>query len=416
MPSLGLVCIASATPDDVEVEIIDENIEELHFEETDIVGISTMTPTAHRAYEIADKYRGLGSKVILGGIHPSILPQEAIEHADGVVIGEADEIWPQVIQDFARNKLQRFYIAEQRPDLSKLPSFRRDLIRRNKYFVKNPAQTSRGCPVNCDFCSVSRFNGTRVRHRPIKDVVHEIEGMEGGMTQYVPFADHNITDVLFVDDNIAADPKYSRELFKALKPLNIRWASQTSILLAKDSELLQLAVESGCRIVFIGFESLRQDALKEVHKDYLYRTEEYREVIKVLHDHRIAIEAAFIFGLDSDDKDVFKRTVDFCYETNIQVAQFTILTPFPGTASYKRLEKEGRIISRDWRMYDAFHTVFRPLQMLPEELQEGVEKAYKEFYSLKSSAKRIACMMPKLGPQYAPLLGLINYDFYRFAI
>lgn len=245
-----------------------------------------------------------------------------------------------------------------------------------------------------------------MRHRPIKDVIQEVECIEGRLKRYIFFA----------DDNITADPKYSRELFNALKSLNIRWASQASILFAKDSGLLQLAVESGCRAVFIGFESLNQDALKGVHKSSLYRVEEYREVIKMLHSYRITVEAAFIFGLDSDDKEVFKRTVDFCYETNIQVAQFTVLTPFPGTALYKRLEKDGRIITRDWRMYDAFHTVFQPLQMSPEELQEGVDKAYKEFYSLKSSAKRIACMMPTLKPHYSALISLINYDFYRFAI
>ena len=407
MPPLGLIQIASVTPDNFEIEIIDENVESLKFEETDVVGISFMTSSAFRAYEIADRYRDMGSTVILGGIHPSILPQEATKHADSVIIGEADEIWDTVIRDYNQNKLKKHYTAKHKPDLSKLPPLRDDLIKKEKYFFPNLFQTSRGCPISCDFCSVSRFNGTRVRHRPIHDVISEIEyvGTEGRLRRHV----------FFVDDNIVADPRYAKELFKALKPLNIKWGSQTSILFGKDTELMELAVESGCRAILIGFESISQDALREIHKGHLYRTREYKNIINAIHSCGVVLEGAFIFGLDSDDRHVFKRTVDFCYETNMQVAQFSVLTPFPGTILYERLEREGRILTRDWGQYDAFHTVFQPLQMSAEELQKGVEWSYGAFYSFASSIKRIACMLPKIGPRYTSLVSSINYDFHRFA-
>lgn len=402
IPPLGLALLASLTPEEFDVELIDENMEKLDFIETDVVGISVMTSVANRAYKIADKYRAMGAKVILGGIHPSMLPKETIKHADSIVIGEADDIWPDVMNDFKQGKLKRIYKAKKFPNLSKSPFPRKDLFKRNKYFhFFNSIQTSRGCPFGCDFCSVSKFNGRIVRHRPVEDIIEEIKSTRGLLKKYVFFA----------DDNIAGDFSYAKRLFKALTPLNIRWVSQCSLPIAKDEKLLKLAAESGCKALFIGFESLSQKALKEVHKSY--KVEEYEGLIKKIHDYGILVEGSFIFGFDNDDKTVFKKTVDFCYKNDIEVAQFSFLTPYPGTELFNRFQKEKRILTYNWGLYDGIHVVFKPKNMTPQELLQNGIKAYQESYSTKSIFKRIVLRTFKIKPIYAFWSILANLDFKR---
>jgi len=403
IPPLGLALLAALTPEEFDIELIDENVEKINFHETDVVGISVMTPIANRAYEIADKYRAMGAKVILGGIHASMLPEEAIKHADSVVIGEADDIWPNVMDDFKQGKLKRFYRAKKFPDLSKLPFSRKDLLKRNKYFYfLDSIQTSRGCPFGCDFCSVSEFNGRIVRHRPVEHIIEEIKNSKSLLKRYVFFA----------DDNIAGDFSYAKKLFEELIPLNIKWVGASSLPIAKNEKLLKLAAESGCKGLFIGFESLSQNALKEVHK--AYKVEEYERLIKKIHDHGIIIQGAFIFGFDNDDKTVFKKTVDFCYRNDIEIAQFTTLTPLPGTKLFNRLQKEKRIFTYNWDFYDTLHAVFKPKNLTPQELQNGVIRAYQELYSTKSIFKRIVLRAFKIKSLHAVLVtALSNSDVRR---
>jgi radical SAM superfamily enzyme YgiQ (UPF0313 family) len=399
-PPLGIYRLATSTPDRWEIEVINEYLQKVNYSSTDLVAISVTTAGANRAYEIADIYRARGTKVVLGGVHVSMLPNEAGEHADAVVIGEADLLWPQVLEDFENNKLKTFYSIKEKPDLAKIPLLKRGLIK-GKYFSTNVVQTSRGCPFGCEFCSVSRFNGRKVRTRPIKDILAEIQN----------FKDLFKKLLIFVDDNIVANPIYAEELFKALKPLKLSWVSQASITIAKNDQLLKLAAESGCKALFVGFESLSQEALKEIKKAYL--VSEYRELIKKIHDHGIVLEGAFIFGFDHDNQDVFKRTVDFCYQTNLDLAQFAALTPFPGTKLYERLEKSDRIVNYNWADYDLTHVVFKPLQMSAEELQAGIEWCWQQFYSWKSIAKRTVSLVPKIGLPFLLVTPVAGHEFKK---
>jgi radical SAM superfamily enzyme YgiQ (UPF0313 family) len=364
--------VAALTPKDVEVTLIDEHVDRIDFEEkVDLVGITSLTATAPRAYEIGDEFKKRGVKVVLGGIHPSVLPEEAIQHADSVVIGEAENLWPEVIGDFKKKRLKKFYQSLEKPSLENLPLPRRDLLQGKRYLTKNFIQTTRGCPFDCDFCSVTKFFGKRHRFRPVGDVIKEIESLEGNFT-------------VFADDNVIAHKKYAKELFKALIPCKKRWFSQADLTMSQDDELLKLAAQSGCEGVYIGFESLTDIGLKKF-KRYI----NFKEAINKLKSYGIRVEGSFIFGFDSDDKKAFEKTLKFTQELRLDVATFHLLTPLPGTKLYEKLEKENRIVERDWLKYDLSTVVFKPQQMTREELQEGVRWTMKEFYSLSSITKRL---------------------------
>jgi len=404
MPPLGLLSIASATPKEWDIEFIDENVDEIKYSDTDLVAISAFTALANRAYEIADKYRAMGIKVIIGGVHASTLPQEAIQHADCVVIGEADLVWGNILSDFQNNKLKKFYEVREKPDLSKISPLRRELIK-GKYFPLNQIQTSRGCPYGCDFCSVSKFNGIKIRNRPVQNVVNEILTLKKGIGK----------PLFFIDDNIVANPSYAEALFKAIKRLNINWASQASIGIARNEKLLSLAAESGCKALFIGFETLSQACLQEVHK--AYNVQEYKKLIRRIHDYSITLEGAFMFGFDSDKKDVFKKTTTFCNEVNMDIVQLTALTPLPGTKIFERLKEANRIITYDWDYYDAAHVVFTPKKMSAQELRDGIQSCYDDFYSYRSIAKRMfALTKQKVDLQYLPLVVEANLNFRKLII
>ena len=361
-PPLALPMVAALTPEDVKVIIVDEKVEPIDFEENvDLVGISVMTPFAPRAYEIADIYRKRGIKTVLGGIHPTALPEEAIEHADAVVIGEAENVWGNLIEDFKKNRLKRFYHSDQLISMKGLPLPRINLLNKDAYSTINCVQTTRGCPHNCEFCSVTAFFGRRYRQRPIKEVITEIKRLKANY-------------VFFVDDNIIGDIGYAKELFQALKLLNIEWNNQCTLTIAKDDELLKLAQESGCDMMYIGFESLSQENLESIGKSF-NRVEEYEEAVKRIQDHGIEIMASFIFGLDHDDETVFEKTINFIKKNKIKKPVFSILTPYPGTKLYQRLEQENRIIDRDWSKYDFGHVVIKPKLMSPETLQRGYNRA-----------------------------------------
>jgi radical SAM superfamily enzyme YgiQ (UPF0313 family) len=380
-PPLGLAMVASLTPPDIEVSLTDERVTAIDFHnKPDLVGITVLTVTAQRAYEIADAFRTKGVKVILGGVHPTLLPDEASQHADAVVIGEAEGIWLKVIDDFKANRLKKIYRQQGRPSLINLPLPRRDLFAKGAYFVPNTISTTRGCPFSCTFCSVTSFFGRSYRCRPVAEIIKEIETFE------------NKDFIAFVDDNIAGNPRFARELFAALISYQIKWIAQASVTVAKDDELLKLAATSGCIDLLIGFETLSPANLASMGKK-INVVNQYEEVIKKIHSHGIAVHGFFIFGLDGDDAGVFKKTVRWAQKMRLESAQFDILVPYPGTAIYQSMHNEGRILTKDWTQY-GYNLVFKLQSMSPERLKEGHAWAWQQFYSMPSIWRRIGLGRP----------------------
>jgi len=376
-PYLSLTTLAALTPREFEVVIEDENVQEVSFDDRpDLVAISIMTPLAKRGYAIADRFREESVPVVIGGFHATWLSEEAGQHADSVVLGEAEQSWARLLEDFKAGCLQKFYRAEGKADLKGLPFPRRDLLKKRGYFFTNTIQVSRGCPFQCSFCSVTAFFGHTYRMRPLDEVKKEVEILLRGQDF-----------IFFVDDNIIGNVDYARDLFSFLKGLKVKWVSHSSINIAENEDLLTSAAESGCYGLFIGFESLSQDTLKS-HRKTSNQVERYKEQIRKIHDRGIGIEGSFIFGSDEENSSVFPRVVDFCEETKIDAAVFAVLTPYPGTRIYEQFVKEDRILSWDWDLYDMDHVVFRPRSMTVEQLQEGHDWASRRFYSYPSMLKR----------------------------
>lgn len=383
IPQLSLHILASLTPNHVNITVIDEEIREIDFSlDFDLVGISCMTATANRSYQLSDMYRQRGSKVVLGGIHPTILPQEAIQHADAVVIGEAEGCWADVINDFRKGKLQKFYRAPV-PDLSKYPFPRRDFHIDKAIFNCVGLLTTRGCPYACEFCSVTDFYGRRIRHRPVPMVVEDIK-QSGSKT------------FLILDDNVTGHPEYSKKLFEALIPLGIGWVGQSSISLAKDKEMLELCRLSGCAALFFGLESVSPSSLMGMKKS-LKSIEETEEAIKVIQDNGIAFHPSIVLGFDTDTKAIFDDTLEFLARTKLPTMSLHVLTPYPGTRIYKRFKDQGRIISHDWSHYGHRTVVFQPKNMTPRELAEGHHYVQSEFYSFSSILRHIPSFL-KVSP------------------
>jgi radical SAM superfamily enzyme YgiQ (UPF0313 family) len=377
-PTLSTTLLAALTPPEHEVTIQDESIAPLDFDEAcDLVAVTAMTPLAPRGYEIADEYRRRGIQVVMGGMHPTWLPEEAITHCDAVIIGEADEIWAKVVRDAERGKLKRFYQQKGRTDLSRLPLPRRELLPPKGYFFENTIQTTRGCPFDCEFCSVTAIYGGTYRTRPIKEIEREIQSLRRAAAY-----------IFFVDDNIVGDMRYARELFSMLSQYRLRWVSQGPISIAQNEKLVRLMAQGGCHGMFIGFESLSPENLALMGKK-TNKVERYEAGIKRFHDHGIGIHASFVFGYDYDDPSVFEGFIKFANRNKIDGAFLPLLTPFPGTRIHQRLKQEGRIITEDWSQYDMATVVFRPKGMTVEELQEGFWWVNKEFYSVRSMARRI---------------------------
>jgi radical SAM superfamily enzyme YgiQ (UPF0313 family) len=394
---LSLATVAALVPPGHEVSITDENVTPINFEkEVDLVGISAMTPFAPRAYEIAANFRKRGRKVVMGGSHASALPEEAIKYVDAVVIGEAEEAWQELIEDFINGKLNSFYRCHGKPSLNNLPLPRRDLFKQGVYFIENCVQTTRGCPFDCDFCSVSSFYGRTYRVRPIAEVEKEIRTLKKNGI------------VFFADDNIVGNRAYAKELFKMLSPHKLKWIGEGSITMAADDELLKLCSDSGCVCMIIGLESILQENIESINKSKVNQVKQYKEAIKKIQSYGIAVYGLFMFGLDHDDRDIFKKTVDFIIDANVDVPSFTILTPLPGTRLYNKFEAEGRITEKDWTRYDHLNVVFRPNKLTPQELLAGHRFAFREAYRYRSILKRIA------NSRAQPLLTLFqNWGFRR---
>lgn len=376
---LALPTIAALTPEDVEVNITDENIEQINFDKNvDLVGVTCSTWLAPRAYEIADEFRQRGVSVVLGGIHPSMLSYEAIEHADAVVIGEAENVWRKLVEDFRENRLRTFYKSPVVPKLEHLPVPRWDLLKNRKYFY-HTIQTTRGCPYDCEFCTVKAMFGGKYRYKPVKDTIKEMETL----------LDIEKKLFFFVDDNFIGNRKHTKELLRELIPLKIVYFTHVSLNLAKDEELLSLLAESGCRKVVIGFESLVNANLKQMGKDKSYKVEQYAEDIMKIQSLGIEIQGSFMFGSDFDDETVFEKTVDFINHANLAAVTLSVLTPLPGTRLFRRFDKEGRLLYNDWRKYDGRQVCFQPKLMSPEALQNGYNWAMQQGHSYESIFKRL---------------------------
>lgn len=377
VPQVALQIIAALTPENVKVSMVDEHISDIDFsKDYDLVGISIMTATAKRGYHLARTFKEKGSKVVFGGIHASVMPEEAIKYGDAVVIGEAESSWLNLVEDFKQNTLKRYYQSKE-PDLSTAPLPKRDSrIDRSVLGIKWPGfYTTKGCPYDCEFCSVSSVYGKKIRTLPIPLVIKDIENA-------------NSKVFLSLDDNIAANPKYAKSLFKEMAHLNIEWGGQSTVSIAKDDELLQLCRKSGCRGLFVGLESVSTKSMSRMHKT-LKSLKDNEDAIKKIQNTGIIFHPSFVFGFDDDTKAVFDDTLEFLYRNRITTATFNILTPYPGTRLYHRLKQEGRLISEDWSHYNHYTVTFRPKNMTERELAEGYFFLKKEFYSLSNICRRI---------------------------
>jgi len=379
-PSLGLALLAALTPPEFNVKIINEECEKIDFDNpVDLVGISFLTPAAPRAYEIADAFRKKDITVVFGGVHASAMPDEAIEHADSVVIGEAENIWPKLLEDYKNKNLKRFYKANSFVDLTNLPIPRRELLNKKIYLSTNVVQASRGCPQGCEFCSIEKFFGKKARFRPVEDVIEEIKGMDRQKF------------LLFTDDNLIINPSYLKKLLTALIPLKRKWLGEATWVIGHKPEILKLMRKSGCLGLFIGFESVRMQPNTKKTSIYSDMRDAYLQTIKNLHKNKMAVCGAFIFGFDNDELSSFDETLRFCLDVDVDVAQFSSLIPFPGTPLMERLTKEGRIMTRDWSKYtyEPPGKIFHPKNITCEELEKNIGRMYREFYSYKRLLPRL---------------------------
>ena len=385
MPGLGLLKVAALTPPDWQVDIVDEKVETLGGDRAaDLVGITTMTTTVQRGYEIADHFRQRGIRVVMGGMHISGLPTEALAHCDAVVVGEAEGLWPQVLADFEHHQLQPVYRhGDTRPPLVGMPQPDWQIYRSKRYLPVHFVETTRGCPVDCDFCAVTNAFGGQYRNRDLGEVLAELRALRP-----FPGRFHLQNCVFFVDDNIISNRAYAREFLTRIADLKLHWFGQASVNIASDPDLLRLCQRSGCAGLFLGFETLSPATLAEAGKR-VNRPGQYLEVVRKIHDHGIGIDGSFVFGFDTDDADVFDRTVEFVLQARLEVAYFSILTPYPGTRLHRRLADAGRLVSHNWSLYDGHHVVFRPASMTPDQLLAGYHRAWREVYRLPAIFRRL---------------------------
>jgi radical SAM superfamily enzyme YgiQ (UPF0313 family) len=375
---LTLTTLAALIPPEipVDLQLFDEGISDVSLDlDVDLVGLTVITGTAMRAYALADHFRKRGIAVVLGGPHITLIPEDAVPHADAIVTGYAEDSWPQLLHDFIRGELQSRYEQSHQLSLADRPFARRDLLPANRYLTNNVFEATRGCIHNCDFCVVPTAWGRKPYQKPVEQVIADIR-------------QHGARKLIFVDLNIIADRDYAVRLFTALIPLKPQWYGLATVLLAQDAELLKLAERSGCKGLLMGLESISPQNLREAHKGF-NTPDKFAQVVQRLHEHGIALQGCFVFGLDHDEPDVFLKTAEFAVQAGIDLPRYAIVTPFPNTALFKRLVAEKRILTRNWELYDGQHVVFQPAMMSVEELQQGTEAAWKYTYSFRSIARRI---------------------------
>jgi radical SAM superfamily enzyme YgiQ (UPF0313 family) len=382
MEPLPPATIAGLTPRDVQIKFYDDRMEHIPFDEpTDLVAISVETYTAKRAYQIASEFRARRVPVVMGGFHAMLQPDEVARYAESVVVGEAEELWPQVIEDYRSGKGEKFYRASGRPSLKGLRPDR-SIFRGKRYLPIGLVEAGRGCHFRCEFCAVQTVFGASQTRRPVDDILDEINRVKRDFGRKLFF---------FVDDNITSNLKEAKAFFHELAKCNIRWVSQSSINAAHDEEFLELLVRSGCQGVLIGFESLSKDNLRSMNKSFNMMQGGFEKALANLRRHRIRVYGTFVFGYDFDTPDTFDQTVRFAQEHGLYIAAFNHLTPFPGTPLYERLGKEGRLLYDAWWLderYSYNQIPFRPATMKPAELQRLCLEARRRFYSWPSILRR----------------------------
>lgn len=380
---LAIPTLTSLTPPEHEIRVFDENIEDIDYTwKADLAGITVRTMFAQRAYAISETYRTRGARTVLGGIHPSMCPEDALPHCDSVVIGEAEETWHAVLQDAENGHLKRLYKAHKFADLGAAPITDRSSLSKKRYLL-DIVQTTKGCPFHCEFCSVHAFDGQRIRSKTIEQVIREIQGINSSHATY-----KKKNAIFFADDNIIADKAFAKQLFLALQPYKINWMCQASINISQEAELLELMRDSGCGAVFIGFESICDENLAMMHKGINQRYK-YIEAIRKIQSYGLLVHSSFILGYDFDSQATFDELINFIRESNLLMPLINILTPFPGTKLFKRLEEEGRILHKDWSKYDTQHVVFLPARMSPEDLLQGYRKVVRSVYSFDSILRKL---------------------------
>jgi radical SAM superfamily enzyme YgiQ (UPF0313 family) len=375
-PLAGLLAVAAAIPRDrYEVVLTDENIETIDFDlKADLVGISAMTSYVNRGYEIADQFRSRGIPVVMGGVHPSFMSQEALKHCDAVVIGEVELVINRLLDDLRQGSMRGTYKSDTLHPMSGMPMPRYDLLKKNRYVNCTFVQTSRGCHQGCTFCAEPLMNGLKFRYRPVNEVVQE---MENCGSRFI-----SINDADFF-----GTPERPKEVMRALKGRGFHWQAGVTSKLAQDDQMLELAAESGCTMLSIGFESISRSTLKSVHK-HVNRPETFAALVEKVHSYGIMVFGLFMFGFDGDDRSVFEETVRFNRESNYDACAYSVLTPYPGTLTWYEMKKANRIVSFDWDKYDQGRVVYRPAQMTADELRVGQARAYRTFYAVSSIAER----------------------------
>ena len=377
----GLLVIGALTGKDVGIELIDENIEDIDFNrDYDLVAVTAMTQQANRAYEIARRFRERNIKVVLGGIHASILPDEAKLHLDSVVVGEAEELWPILLDDFRHNRLSAVYTSRREVDLRTSPIPKYELLEEKPYKIIW-VQATRGCPHDCSFCCASRVYGSKYRHKSTNQIIEEIKKIRW-------IKKHAI--IGFADDNLLCDKDYSRQLLEKIADLKIRWVGQSDISIAHDNSLLRLIKRSGCVALFIGFESILEDNLRDIDSSNwkLRHFKEYAANIRTIQSNGIGIIGTFIVGFDNDDNSAFDRLANFIIDNRLAGAQIAALTPFPHTRVREALSKEYRILDTPWDNYTLYDVNIKPKKMSSQELEEGILRTFKEVYSSGVAAEK----------------------------
>lgn len=396
-PSLSLVCIASLTPRQHTIAIEDENLKEINFsEKVDVVGINVNVDTSSRAFEIAKKFRSEGVKVVFGGIHASACPYEMLPHCDAVCVGEAEELWPLILDDIEKNNLQKIYQNSSPVDMGKYPVPEWNFIRKSKYLYHNIVITSRGCPFKCEFCYNScSYVSSKYRNRPLNEVLKEIKS-------------HRTRQIMFIDDNLIGNLDWFNKFIEAITPLKLLWHGAVSTNLVYHEELINKMAKSGCRSLFIGFESINNNSLSSVNKKQ-NNIGNYEKLICMLHSKRIMVNASLVFGFDSDSLRVFPETLNWLVKNRVETMTAHILTPYPGTKLYKRLKDENRIVDENSYHYNTSHVVFQPKMMTAQELKQGYLWMYKRFYSFRNIIERL----PEDIYMWMPYL-LFNFGYRKF--
>lgn len=399
MEPLPIATLAALTPGDINVEFFDDRMELIDYNtNTDLVGITLETYTARRSYNIAKKFRDRGIPVVMGGYHATHLPNEVLNYADSVVVGNAEGIWPQVVQDAKEGKLKKIYSGGTQYG-AVLPD--RSIFDGKKYLKLGLVETGRGCPFTCEFCQITTYYKGKYYPRPIKDVIADI--VNSGKKYF-----------FFVDDNFVANPKYAIELCKELAKLNISWSGQGTLTMAKNKELLKWLRKSGCCLLLTGFESLDEENLKQMNKQWSSKLGERDELVQRIHDAGISMYATFIFGFDHDSPDTFKQATEFALKHDFFYAAFNHLLPFPGTPLFERLEKDNRLLRPKWWLdndYNYGDIAFQPTKMSPQELSDRCVQARKDFFKFSSLPKRAMSLLKRnASPTLFPIFMFSNLN------